>query len=108
MSVHDQISILVATIGALALIIAALIGVGVPALVSTRRHSKAASDNTAETRDELKNSHEVNLRDDLDAKFAGVNSRLDRQGRQIGRLFRITDELEDTVTKPRPQTRRRK
>jgi hypothetical protein len=79
----------------------------------TRQHARAASNNTAETRDEVKNDHKTNLRDDLDAKFAevlaelaGVKSTQATQGRQINHLFRndreLHEELEQTQTKAAP------
>jgi hypothetical protein len=80
----------------------------------TRQHAKAASDNTAETRDQVKNDHTVNLRDDLDGKQADVLATLKtiidtqgRQGRQIALLFRqdreMAEELEHTQ-QPRPRS----
>lgn len=99
-------SIVVAIITTVGLIAIALIN-------RTRQHAKAASDNTAKTRDEFTNDHKVNLRDDLDEKFAGleaqmrkqgsqINGRLDRQARQINKLFANDRDLADELEQTRP------
>lgn len=81
------------------------IGIVAVALINrTRQHAKAASDNTAETRDEFVNDHKTNLRDDLDAKFAGLNKRLDKQSRQIAALFARDRELAQEIEQTVPRT----
>lgn len=44
----------------------------VASLNRTRQHAKNASDNTAQTREQVVNSHSMNLRDDLDEKFQSI------------------------------------
>lgn len=72
----------------------------------TRQHARAASNNSAQTRDQVTNDHEINLRDDLDAKFRSLNNRLDRQGRQINRLFRNDRELAEEIEQTRDPRRK--
>lgn len=96
---------LIATIGVVLTALMVLFGTVLTLMSNrTRQHARAASNNTAQTRDQVTNDHKVNLRDDLDAKFATINRRLDTQSRQIQRLFRndteLKHELEQTLTKP--------
>ena len=57
--------VLVAIIGGLALVVVAAIS------ERTRQHAKAA-------REQVQNSHNVNLRDDLDRRFDRLDARLER------------------------------
>lgn len=76
--------VLIAIIGAFGVVMAALLGyLGITATI-TRRHARAASNSAAETRDEVKNSHTVNLRDDLDAKFEGLAVLVKSMARDVG------------------------
>jgi hypothetical protein len=69
----------------------------------TRQHARAASDNSAQARDQVTNDHTLNLRDDLDEKFRQVNLRFDLQARQIGRLFANDRELHEELEQTRPR-----
>lgn len=115
MSEQLQIQYIV-VLGSIAVAVITTIGVIMVARINTAvRHTKAASVNALATRVEVKNDHEVNLRDDLDAKFAGVFEELAalrtgqrRQGRQINALFAADRELEREIENTKqPAPRRR-
>jgi CBS-domain-containing membrane protein len=94
-------SILVAVVSGIGLVAVALLN-------TTRRHAKAASDNTAATRDQVTNSHSINLRDDLDAQFKRMNKKLDAHSRQISKLFRQDAQLAADLEQTRPRAKQRK
>jgi hypothetical protein len=99
--------VLIALIGGLV----AMYGVTIPLLVSARKHAKTASD-------QVTNSHETNLREDLDEKHEDNAGRLGRvEGKvkglrtdvtSLGRgIRRIEDHLGIEQTIPAPTRRRR-
>lgn len=87
---------------------AIIIGAGVPiALVlldRTRRHAKAARVDAATTKEQVTNDHDINLRDDLDKKFAQVFKVQAQHTRQIRGLraadSRLEKEIEQTRDRP--------
>jgi uncharacterized protein HemX len=85
-------AILVAVIGGMALILAALIGVGIPALVSIRKH-------TVSTNNQVVNDHDTNMRVENDARHAAEMQLLRSQGRRLGRIERRLSIVETTQQK---------
>lgn len=112
----------VAIVGAQSAIIVALITIGLPLLVSTRRSARRADDasTTAATAShraaeaattaatEIANDHPKNVRDDLDDKHGEIMRTLRAHGRRFGRIDDRVDRIarrlevvEDTVPHPR-------
>jgi len=95
----DILTFIGVCIGAFAIVVAATI----PFLFSIRKHTKAASSNSEQTRNEVMNDHKINLRDDLDQKFKGLYDRMGKlETNQVDSMNKI-DLLERTV----PRIRRR-
>lgn len=101
----------VAIIGAQGAVIVALITIGLPLLASTRRHAKSANL-------QVTNSHETNLRDDLDEKHSDNSGRLgtletgfETMRSDVGSLKRGVSRIEEHLgieQTIQPQPRRKK
>jgi hypothetical protein len=88
--------VLVAIIAANSAVLVALIGVGLPMLVSARKHAKQANE-------QVTNDHATNLRVESDERHSENASRLGRlerkvtdQGRAIGKIATHLG-IEDTI-----------
>lgn len=105
-------SLLVAIVSVLGVVYTATIGALVPLLASIRKNAKVAADQVA-------NSHDMPLREDLDAKHHDNSSRFGRLEGRVGRVEsqvsatsrgvqRIEQHLGIEQTVPRPPQPRRK
>lgn len=96
-------AVLVAVIGALALIIAALIARILPDIRSAKHDAAAA-------REQVENNHSTNLRVEQDKRHSANTSRLSQleygQKNLITSVARIEDHLGIERTLPRPPARR--
>lgn len=91
-------TLLAAGIGALALILAAMVTVTIPLLVNIRRHAAQASD-------QLANSHTTNMRDENDQRHAAEMRLLRQQGRRLGRIETRLKIVETTQQRARRTTK---
>jgi hypothetical protein len=106
-------SVQVAVIGALALVLVAIVTTLVPLLISTRRTLGVVAKDAAETRWQVKNGHPLNMREEGDvrheenrADLTEVKRLIRAQSRTMGRRFRSIEKrldiVEDTVPKTSP------
>lgn len=99
---------LIAVIGSIVVAVVTAIGIVIVAMLNrTRQHARAASKNTAETRDEVKNSHEINLRDNIDTNQAGILDALKQIRDDVMETRVDIREIRGTVHDDREENRRR-
>lgn len=104
----------VATIQTIGGVLIALVGGGFGflgvVLDRTRRHAKATALDARATREQVVNSHETNLRDELDQRHAetiAMGARHDREHKSIRKsITRLEDHLGLEHTQPPPPRRR--
>lgn len=103
------VSIAVSTIGAAAVVLAAVI----PLLISTHRRAREAATDSAVTRDQVTNDHKTNMRVEADERHEAIMAQLRTHGRIMTRNTRRIDSIitrldvvEDTL--PRVPNRKKK
>jgi hypothetical protein len=99
----------VALIGALVTMYGVTMTVLIPALLSIRKHSRAAAHSAAEANAQVSNDHDTNLREDNDKQHEAVMRLLRSTNRNLGALTRRVKRLESVngITAPLPPTRKK-
>ena len=75
-------------------------GLIVVAIVGNKKLNRIGGD-AKEARDQTANTHDTNLRDDLDEKFAGLARKVDHLGREITSLHDDDAVIDSTLSRQR-------
>ncbi|MBN9141094.1 hypothetical protein [uncultured Microbacterium sp.] len=102
-----MIELLGASIGGASLVLAAVL----PVLLSTRKRAGTAAEHARTAAEQTTNSHESNLRDDLDEKHSENAGRIGKLERRLGGVERGVRRIEEHLaieqTMPAPPRRKR-